>query len=62
MADERYVVMTVECEHCRTKQKVHISAHAGGSQKREQTIICIRCNNHFRVTVPDQIIDGPFPT
>jgi hypothetical protein len=32
MADERYVVMTVECQHCKTKQKVHIDASAGGAQ------------------------------
>jgi hypothetical protein len=25
MTDERYVVMTVECEHCKAKQKVHVA-------------------------------------
>ena len=62
MADERYVVMTVECQHCKTKQKLHVAARTGFVQMGDQTILCIRCNNHFKVTVPDRIIDGPFPT
>ena len=61
MADERYVVMTVECSRCKTKQKVHVAARAGFAQMGDQTIRCIRCNTHFKVTVPDRIIRGPFP-
>jgi hypothetical protein len=61
MADEHYVVMTVECQHCKTKQKVHIAASIGGAQMHNQTIPCINCPNHFRVTVPARIVDGPFP-
>jgi hypothetical protein len=61
MADERYVVMTVECRHCKTKQKVHIAAHPGPAQMGDQTIRCIRCDNHFKVTVSDRIVGGPFP-
>jgi len=57
MADERYVVMTVECR-CKTKQKVHVAARTGGAQMGEQTILCIRCNKPFKVTVPDKIIAG----
>ena len=61
MADERYVVMTVECPTCKTKQKVHVSTRTGFVQMGERTIQCIRCDNHFKVTVPDRIVDGPFP-
>ena len=61
MADERFVVMTVECQHCKTKQKVHIAARTAVGQMGDQNILSIRCNNHFKVTVPDKILRGPFP-
>jgi hypothetical protein len=61
MADERFVVMTVECQHCKTQQKVHIAASTGGAQMRDQTIRCLNCPNHFRITVPAKIVAGPFP-
>ncbi len=61
MADERYVVMTVECPRFKTKQKIHVAARTGGAQMGEQTILCIRCNKPFKVTVSDKILRGPFP-
>jgi phage FluMu protein Com len=61
MADERYVVMTVECPRCKTKQKIHVATRTGFAQMGDQPIRCIRCNTHFKVTVPDRIIRGPFP-
>ena len=61
MADERFVVMTVECQRRKTKQKVHIAASTDGAQVGNQMIQCINCNNHFKVTIPDRIIRGPFP-
>jgi len=48
MAEERYVVMTVECPRCKTKQKVHVAARTGFAQLGDQTIPCIRCNTHFK--------------
>ena len=60
-SDEHYIVVTVECQNCKTKQKVHVAALTGFAQKGDQTIPCIRCNNHFKVTVPDRILRGPFP-
>jgi hypothetical protein len=27
----------------------------------DHTIQCIMCNKHFKVTVPDRILRGPFP-
>ena len=61
MADEHYVVMTVECQYCKTKQKVHVATHTGVGQMGDQTIPCIWCDKHFKVTVPDRILRGPFP-
>jgi transcription elongation factor Elf1 len=61
MADERYVVMTVECPRCQIKQKVHVAVHTGPTLMGDQTIPCLNCNSHFKVTVPDRIIRGPFP-
>ncbi len=61
MTDERDVVMTVECQYCKAKQKVHIAARTDGAQVGDRTIQCINCNSHFRVTVAARIVDGPFP-
>ena len=61
MADERCVVITVECQRCKTKKKVHAAVRTGFAQMGDQTIPCIRCNTHFTVTVTDRILRGPFP-
>lgn len=61
MANERYVIMTVECPRCKTKQKIHVAVRTGPSQMADETISCVNCNNRFNVTVPDKIIRGPFP-
>jgi hypothetical protein len=62
MADERYIIMTVECPRCRTKQKVHVNTRAGLPLKiGDERVQCIRCDIQFKVTVPDRIIRGPFP-
>jgi hypothetical protein len=61
MANERYVVNTVECPRCKTRQKVHVSTSIGGSQMGDQKISCLKCDNHFKPAVPDRIIRGPFP-
>jgi hypothetical protein len=61
MANDRYVVKTVDCKYCETKQRVHIATSTGGAQMVDQTIQCIKCGNYFKVTVPDRIIRGPFP-
>ena len=61
MADGSYVVMTVGCPCCKTKQKVHVVARTGPAQMGTQTIQCLNCNKHFKVTLPDWIVSGPFP-
>jgi phage FluMu protein Com len=61
MADEHYIVMTVECQRCKTKQKVHVATQSGVGQMSDQTIRCIKCDKDFDVLVPDKILRGPFP-
>jgi len=53
--------MTVECTHCKTKQKVHVNARPGFAQMSDQSIPCIGCNQHFVVMLPDKIVSGPSP-
>lgn len=61
-SDEPYIVMTVECTHCKTKQKVHVAVHVGPGSMPNQSLACIQCNRHFVVTIPDKVLRGPFPT
>jgi len=61
MADDRYVVMPVECTTCKTKQKVHIAAQTGIPEMSDHGVRCVSCNNYFKVRAPDRIIRGPFP-
>ena len=61
MANERYIIMTVECSDCKTKQKIHVAAPAKLARMGDETIPCIKCKNPFTVKVPDKIIRGPFP-
>jgi hypothetical protein len=61
VTNERYIIMTVECLSCKTKQKIHVAAPAGLAQMGDQAIPCLRCNIPFTVKVPDKIIRGPFP-
>jgi transcription elongation factor Elf1 len=61
MANERYVVTTVQCPRCKANQKVHVSTNGGDVRMADQTIPCIQCDNYFKATVPNRIIRGPFP-
>ena len=61
MAEERYIVMMVECKYCKTKQKVHVAARTGFAQMGNQTIRCINYETYFDVMIPDRIVGGPFP-
>jgi hypothetical protein len=61
MATHGYVIMKLECEFCKTSQKVHVAARTGFAQMGHQIVRCIKCNGFIRVTVPDKIVDGPFP-
>ena len=61
MHDIRYLVTTVECPRCKTKQKIHVAVRAEPTQLADHAIPCLNCNGFFKVTVPDRIVDGPFP-
>jgi hypothetical protein len=55
-----FVVMTVECKHCKTKQTVHVAAKPGFAQMGPQSVSCVGCKKRFHVLVPDRIVRGPF--
>jgi len=61
MPDEHYVVTTVEFPRCKTKQKIRVAVRAGFSQMADESIPCLKCDKHFKVTIPDRVIRGPFP-
>lgn len=61
LANEHYVVVTVQCPMCIAKQKIHVSTIVGGIQLLDQTIQCLYCDGLFKATVTDKIIRGPFP-
>lgn len=61
MPPEPYISVTVECTHCKTKQLVRVSTITGGARLGIQIICCINCNAHFNLSIPDRIINGPFP-
>jgi hypothetical protein len=44
MANDHYIVMTVECSRCKTKQKIHVSTSVGDGQAADQTIACLNCD------------------
>jgi transcription elongation factor Elf1 len=61
MADEFFTVLTVECPHCNTKQTVHVAFWRNRTlSDRGQTLLCVKCGKEFDVTIPDQIVGGPF--
>jgi hypothetical protein len=62
MLGERYVVVTVECSHCETKQKVHVALSGGATQMADERIQCLQCDKYFKFLLPDKILRGPFPT
>jgi hypothetical protein len=61
----RYVPLPVFCSHCGQKQVVHAPALTGAAsfaQSGHQEVECLKCNKRFAVSIPDEIIAGPFPT
>lgn len=61
MADERFIIVTVECSHCKTKQKVHVAVRTVATQMADESIQCLDCDKFFKAKLPDKIVDGPFP-
>ena len=54
MTDEHYVAMTVECQRCKAKQKIHIAVRPCTGAIVKQTISCI-VGKEFRRDGPRQI-------
>jgi transcription elongation factor Elf1 len=54
------IVIPVSCPHCKQKQVIHVVARAGVAQLGNQTINCVKCKAEIDVTIPDQIVGGPF--
>jgi hypothetical protein len=59
--NEPFVAVSVECQYCKTKQKVHIADKPGVAQILEQRIPCINCERLFEVRVSNRVTAGPFP-
>jgi hypothetical protein len=53
-------VIPISCPHCHQKQAIHVVARAGISQLGKQAINCVKCKAEIDLTVPDQIVGGPF--
>jgi hypothetical protein len=61
MKESRFVVMAIECPHCKEKQKVHVSVNLGPGHMPNLYPFYINCDHEFDVTLPDKIVGGPFP-
>ena len=60
--ESRFMVMTIECPHCKTKQKVHVAAGVRTGRMPTQYVFCIDCDSEFPVRASSKIVGGPFPT
>jgi hypothetical protein len=58
--NERHVLLPVICEHCQQKQIVQMRARSEFHAMYPQSVKCVKCENSFDVTIPDQILGGPF--
>jgi hypothetical protein len=59
--EKQYMVVMLHCPCCKTFQKVHIDARPGFEQTGGEKVSCINCDHHFKLTIPEKIIRGPFP-
>jgi len=55
-----YVEIPISCPHCQVKQVVRVRARTGFAQMAQQAVVCVKCQREFNVTVPDEIVSGPF--
>lgn len=58
--ESSFVVTTIECPHCKVKQKVNVGVNLRPGHMPTQYVFCINCDSEFDVTVPDKIVGGPF--
>ena len=52
--------MTLECPHCKVRQKIHVAVAAGLAEKGRQRVSCVNCHREFEVRVADEVVGGPF--
>jgi len=60
MDDEPFVIMTLQCPRCKTKQSDEVACLNGLTQMVKQTILFLNCDNNFMVTLPNKVLRGPF--
>jgi hypothetical protein len=60
MNEQSAEVRSVTCSHCQQGQFVKIQPIFNIRFMYGQSIQCIRCKRTFDVTLPYQIIDGPY--
>lgn len=58
--NERHILMPVICTHCQQKQTVQMRARSEFHAMYPQSVKCVKCENSFEVTIPDEILGGPF--
>jgi DNA-binding NarL/FixJ family response regulator len=51
---------TIECPHCKVRQKIQIAVRARLAQTGQQYISCLNCASEFEVSLPNKIVAGPF--
>jgi DNA-binding NarL/FixJ family response regulator len=52
---------TIECPHCKVRQKVEVAPQQKGTAPPErQYVSCINCNTEFEVSVRNKIVAGPY--
>jgi hypothetical protein len=56
-----FVVVTLQCPRCRIQQIAQIATRIGFGRASGEKTSCIHCGHHFKITIPDKIIRGPFP-
>ncbi len=61
LSQKPYIVVTLQCPLCNTPQKVHLDARPKFGQARGERVSCVSCGHHFKLTIPEKIIRGPFP-
>jgi hypothetical protein len=55
------VGVLLKCPRCKALQEVHIIARSEIGRASGERISCVRCNNRFKVMIPDRIVHEPFP-
>jgi len=55
------VERTIECPHCKVRQKIQIAEQGPESSKtKRQYVSCINCKSEFDLKLPHKIVGGPF--